>query len=421
MPLLQNIPVSPDRLVTSYDRLTGLNRSLLPVLALTLALLLTACGGPSSQPSAGGEKAGSAPAAVEEKKEEQATQSVKMEDSRLKDAGITMATAGPGAVGGELSFPGEVALDTDRVTHVTSMMGGMLREVRRNLGDRVRAGDVLAVVECRELAEAKAACLTAKQRVALAEETFNREEMLWKKRISAEQEYLAARHALAEARLDEQAAVQRLAAMGFPAARIPELAAHPDRMGGRIELVAPRSGQIVKKDASPGEVVHSEESLFQIADMGTVWVRLAVPPAQLSGIRIGQTLKVTSEGVGEVEARVSFIEPEVREGSRTVSVRATLSNPDGRWKPGMWVTSRLRSGGFQVAVVVPRTAVVLLDGESVVFVRLEDGSFVPHKVSLGRGDDRSVEVLGGVSAGERYAATGAFTLKAELRKPSAEE
>ena len=113
---------------------------------------------------------------------------------------------------------------------------GVVREARKRLGDQVRAGEVLAVIDSRELADAKAGYLAAGERLALAESTFAREKSLWEKKISAEQDYLAAKQALTEARIELQAAKHKLQALGLSEASLKQPSARPDASLTRYEI-----------------------------------------------------------------------------------------------------------------------------------------------------------------------------------------
>ena len=126
---------------------------------------------------------------------------IKLSPGALKNAGLEVLTAGRGEVNVTLSLPGEVSLNADTVAHVTPRVGGTAREVKKQVGDVVTKGEVLATLDSRELAEAQRDFLATKERLALAQATFERAEMLQKEKISAEKDYLAAKQALAEAKI----------------------------------------------------------------------------------------------------------------------------------------------------------------------------------------------------------------------------
>jgi cobalt-zinc-cadmium efflux system membrane fusion protein len=175
---------------------------------------------------------------------------VLLSDAELKEFGIEVGTAGPGNLKVQVSLPGEVVANADRLAHIVPRVSGVVREVRKNLGDRVRKGEVMAVLESRDLADAKAAFLNATEKLELARTNFAREEDLWKKRISPEQDYLQARQALAEARIELRSAEQKLHALGFSDEYLAQLPSQPDMSYTRYEIVAPFEGTVIEKHIS---------------------------------------------------------------------------------------------------------------------------------------------------------------------------
>jgi len=152
---------------------------------------------------------------------------VRLTERQMKEFGVETGPAGAGTIRIEVTLPGEVVINADRVAHVVPRVSGIVREVLKNLGDTVRRGEVMAVLESRELADATAALLAAHQKVALAQSTLTREEQVWLKKISPEQDYVEAKTRLAEAMIVLRAAEQKLRALDFQMTISP--ASPPDR------------------------------------------------------------------------------------------------------------------------------------------------------------------------------------------------
>ncbi len=112
---------------------------------------------------------------------------------------------------------------------------------------------------------------------------------------------------------------------------------------------------------------------------------------------------------------IAYIGPLVGEETRTALARVVLQNPGGQWKPGLFVTGRVTAGAMGVDVAVPKEALVRIEDTPHVFVQEPDG-FRPAPVRVGRSDQDRVEILEGLQAGRRLAASGVFHLKAELDK-----
>lgn len=343
---------------------------------------------------------------------------VKLTEAQLKASGITLQTASQAPLAAVLRLPGQLVLNADREARVLSPITGMVREVRAQTGERVNAGAVLAVIESQELAEANANYLAARERRALAESTFTREETLWQKKISAEQDYLQARKDLAEARIEERSTLQKLLALGVSEGDAKSLKGNSAL--ARYSLRAPIAGSVLERTLTVGEAVSDDKPLFRLADLSSLWIDLSVPVSELAAIKRGQRVVVKDKtGVVSGEGKVLFVQPELSAESRTGSVRVALDNAQGQWLPGMFVTTELVTGQQSQVLSIPEGALQTLEGKTVVFVADADG-LEPREITLGRRSAGRVEVLAGLKTGERFAATGSFVLKAELQKGEAE-
>jgi RND family efflux transporter, MFP subunit len=344
---------------------------------------------------------------------------VRLNAEQLKQSGIRIETAGPGKLLTLLQLPGEVKVNADRIAHVVPRVAGMAREVRKVLGDTVKAGEVLAVIDSRELADTKATYLAARERVALAQANFTREEALWKQKISAEQDYLQARQSLAEARIEQRAAEQKLLALGLPPQELMRLARSPSESLNRYEITAPFAGTIIDKHISLGEALEDNTTIFVVADLSTVWVDLSVYPRDLPLVKVGEAVVVTAAASGlEAKGRIGYVQPVVSEETRRTFARVVLDNASRQWQPGLFVTGRVVTGEVEVPLLVSRSVLQTLDNNPVVFVQTEDG-FEPRPVRIGRSNESQVEIIEGLKSGEHYVASGSFILKAELGKGEA--
>jgi cobalt-zinc-cadmium efflux system membrane fusion protein len=175
-------------------------------------------------------------------------------------------------------------------------------------------------------------------------------------------------------------------------------------------------GVVIAKHITVGEPVSPERDAFTVADLRAVWVDISVYQNHLRDVRLGQPARISAgHGLEEAQGVVSYVSPVVDEETRTATARVVLPNPDSVWRPGLFVTARISVEHSDVPLAVPRTALEVVEGETVLFVEGEHG-FAPRLVTLGRQDETRVEVLAGLAPGERYVAKGGFTLKAELAR-----
>ncbi len=334
----------------------------------------------------------------------------------VKSAGIEIESAGPRKMTTTLEVPGEIKPDSTRLAHVVPRLQGVVTEVLKSAGDQVRRGDLMAVIHSRELADAKSTYMAATHHVEFLRVKVDREESLWKKKISAEQDYLAAKRDVEEAQLAEELAAQKLVALGVPSASLKTLAHAPAESLPRYEIRAPLAGTVIERDVTIGEAVAADRDIFVIADLTSVWVEATITAKDLNAAHQGQEVVVRSQDLGrDVTGRVSYISSLVGEQTRSATARITIPNSDGKWKPGLFVAVQLVQDSTTVPIAVRADAVQTFRDWQVVFIRSGDW-FEARPLELGRTDGVWVEVLKGLSPGEQYAATNSFAIKAEIGK-----
>jgi len=341
---------------------------------------------------------------------------VHMDEAKIKEFGIEIETAGSGILRIKVALSGEVIADPGRLSHIVPYVSGIARVIRKKLGDPVRTGEVLAILESRALSELKSSFLVSKERLGLAEITFQREEGLWQKRISSEQDYLEAKNALAEAKIELGAAEQKLHSIGFSDEHLDQLSFHSEVPMTRYEIISPFDGVVIEKHITLGEAVKDESAVFTIADLSSVWVNLTVYQKDLNKVRTGMDVMIRDDKIDiESNGKIDWVSPVLDESTRTATARVMLSNSDGRWRPGMFITAHVNIKEIKANLIVPRSAVLLVDGQNVVFVQNEEG-FEPKPVNLGQSNLTHIEILSGLEIGQQYVTANAFTLKAELGK-----
>jgi cobalt-zinc-cadmium efflux system membrane fusion protein len=358
---------------------------------------------------------------------------VDMAAETVKSSGIEIATAGPMQMKTVMELPGEIHLNKNKAAHIVPRLPGVITEIRKNLGDRVRKGEVIAVLDSRELAEVKGEYIESVHRMEFAQASFIREEGLWKKRISPEQDYLTSRHALEEAEIARQVTEQKLVALGVSKDELAQLAIEPEgpviagqvrapfvpKTLTRYELRAPLDGTLIEKRVTVGEAIQADADIFTIADLSTVWGEITVYAKDLRAVRLGQKVTVKSKDLErEATGSVSFIGALIGEETRTASAHVDIPNPNGFWLPGLFVTVELVAEEVPVPVAVATDAIQTFRDWNVVYVQYGD-QFEARPVEMGRTDGEWVEVTSGLSGGEKYAAHNSFVLKADLGKSGA--
>ncbi|KWN74340.1 efflux RND transporter periplasmic adaptor subunit [Burkholderia stagnalis] len=327
-------------------------------------------------------------------------------------AGIETARAGPASIATSFQLPGEIKFNEDRTAHVVPRVAGIVERVAVSIGQRVEQGQLLAVIASTDLADRRSELLSAERRLQAARTSYARERTLWEERISAEQDYLQAQVQLREAEIAAQNARQKLAALNAPASA---------SALNRFELRAPFAGTIVEKHLTPGEAVAADANVFVVSDLSTVWAELAVPAQRLNDVRVGRDAMVSAAAFdSKAGGRIAYVGALLGEQTRTAAARIVLPNPDGAWRPGMFVNVSVDAGRQDAPVAIANDALQQIDGVPSVFVRSPKG-FVAQPVETGRRDGQVVEILAGLKPGQEYVTANSFVLKAELGKGSADE
>jgi len=187
------------------------------------------------------------------------------------------------------------------------------------------------------------------------------------------------------------------------------------------ELKAPIPGTIIERQISLGEYASEQKPAFVVADLSTIWVDLSIYRQDLKRVRLGDEVLIDPDDFsGEIKGTISYIAPIGSSETQTALARVVLPNPDGRLRPGLFVTARLILAARNVAVAVRRGAIQTLENKTIVFVREDRDKIEARPVELGDADPKFVEIRAGLSAGEHYVAENSFVVKAEMGKGDAD-
>jgi cobalt-zinc-cadmium efflux system membrane fusion protein len=354
--------------------------------------------------------------------EERAT--IRLTDEQIETSGIELAAVHDGTLSRRIVVPGTIVPHADRIARVSVKLSATVAELRKKLGDTVEKGEVIAVLESREVANAKSEYLAARLNNDLQRNLYERDKVLGDRHVIAEQIVLKSQGAAAQAKMNLDIARQKLFALGVTEDELAALPNEPETALRRQEVRAPISGRVVDRKVDLGAAVgrdNLETELFTVADLDRVWVELAVGPSNLPTVAEGQTVSIAGHGLAKrAVGKIVFISPIVERDTHAARVVAEIANPDGNWRPGSLVQATVAIEERSAAVAVPASAIQTIGKTRVVFVRTQDG-FERRPVTLGDGDGRLFEVLSGVAEGETIAVGNSFVLKAELLKSLAED
>lgn len=184
----------------------------------------------------------------------------------------------------------------------------------------------------------------------------------------------------------------------------------------RSVMYAPFDGIVVEKHIVQGEALKDDSKVFVVADLSSVWVTISVYQKDLPVVQEGLPVVLSAgPGIPIATEKIAWVSPLLDEHTRTAQGRVVLPNPDGHWRPGLFVTAKIAVDEIDVSLLIPKVALQTVEDRPSVFVQTDEG-FVPQPVTLGRTTETYAEVAKGLQPGTRYVTKGAFTLKAELGK-----
>lgn len=378
-------------------------RRLLTALALGIAALaLAACNGSKGEPA-------SKPAIEGARSEEH--KGIELSREEQEAAGVEVAALEPQTLVDRLVLTANIRANQDRIAHVAPRVSARIVRVDANLGQAVKKGQTLAVLDSIELGEAHSAHRQAHTQFALAQSDFERAQRLKSEDIIPEKDYLRARAEYEKARAALAAAEDRLRLLDV---------GHEDseqRATSVFPLNAPFAGTVIEKEAVLGELAQPDRSIFTVADLSTLWIEANLFEKDLARARIGAPATVTVNAYpGEAfKGQLTYLSSTLDKETRTVQARIEVPNPDGRLKPQMFATAALETPSSTQALALPREAAPLVNGQPTAFVR-RGGGFEPRPVELGDTVGDRVVVKSGLKAGEEVVMRGAYAIKARLLK-----
>lgn len=327
----------------------------------------------------------------------------------IKISGIRVAPAAAGCVASIILASATVEATPDAEAVLTARAAGTVTRIFKRIGDPVRAGETIALVESRDASAIAADRSAAAARVTLASRQLARERTLLAQGVSPRADYETA-----EANLAVAQAEARQASAAASAAKV-------SGDGRSVAVVSSISGRITSAPVNLGAFVQAETELFRVADPRSLQIEASVPAADASGVKAGDRVELTTKDGQKVEGRVRSATGVINPQTRQATVVVTPSGGAGLIVPGQLVQARIFASGGDAAlgVSVPQDAVQTIEDRTVVFVRTRQG-FRAQAVRVGTRSGGMVEIVSGLPANTMVATTNAFLLKAELGKESAE-
>lgn len=318
-----------------------------------------------------------------------------------------------------LRVAGQVDFDEQRVTRIGATVTGRVTELTAMLGQQVKVGDTLAVLNSTELGAAQLAYMKARAQAQLNERNVERAQQLFAADVIGSAELQRRESELSISRAEMRAAADQLRVLGVSSKSLEKLTS-TGAINSVSPVVATMAGTVVERLVAQGQVVQPSEVMFTVADLSRVWVEAEVPEQQAAAVRPGQTIQVEIPALGQqLTAKLIFIADTVNPTTRTIMVRSELDNSDRSLKPAMLATVLIQ-GRPTARLVVPDTAIVRENNKDYLFVEVGPQQFKLTEVALGPAIGTMRPVLGGVAEGTKVVTEGAFHLNNERKRKELE-
>lgn len=383
----------------NFPRRTGLRLASL-LLVSSVGLGLAACG-----------KSAPAPEPKAEANKPEDGGGLKLSPEEIQLAGLKVETLAQQSFTDSITVTATIRANQDRIARIAPRVEGRINAVSANLGDSVKAGQSLAVLDSLAIGEAQSTLQQAQSSRRIAQSDYARAESLSADEIIPKRELLRARSDLEKANAELRAAEDRLRLLGGDAKA-------NGTASSSFSIKAPLAGTVIQKQAIVGELATPSEALFTVADLSRVWIEANLSDSSLSKVRVGAsaTVSVSAYPGEQFSGRVTYVASLLDKDSRTVPARIEVDNKDGRLKPEMFASATIDTNGAKrEALSVPDGAILLLQGQPTIFV-FKDDSYSSRAIEPGEKIAGRTVIKSGVAAGEQVVTAGAYALKARLLK-----
>jgi|GEM_PF-205803 len=317
---------------------------------------------------------------------------------------------------------GEIGFNERKTIHISPRVSGVVSRVMIDLGDSVKAGEILVELESAELAEAQAKYLETLAEKALSKKTLNRQKSLREKQITSEREYLESQQNYEAMQIRNNSARQKLLRLGVSDVAISKLAKKGQQVAtGKLAVRAPFAGEIIQLHAVRGERIDTGAEIIMLGDTKSLWVWIDLYEDQLAVVnraskagKIPVNLSVKAYPREMFKGQLDFVGKVMDQKTRTVKARVTVDNYDGNLKPGMFTKVRLQLEESAMRIAVPESSILQDEDEKFVFVHHLDDYFVRRKVETNRQNNGFIEIVGGLELNQTIAVAGSFLLKSDV-------
>lgn len=360
---------------------------------------------------------------------------IELSADAVRNAGIVSSPVKPVTYEAEIRTTGELKADENRVFHINSMVGGRITSDRVNLGDFIRAGQTLCLVQNLEVAKLLGDYIHQKHandvqvdqlvsKIDLAQKNADRLSKLVDEGIAPMKDLLTAKNQLDQYKIELRGVREHNihlkgeteALLSTYGKKLGNFDGH--KIDSESPLTSPRAGVIIKKTITLGDVVNTTEPLYVVADLSEIWLDITIYDKDLARVAIGEPVTFSADSLPgrQFNGHISYIQPLAGDTTRTFLARAVLPNKEILLKPGMFGTAVIHTKKGESLPYLPDNTIQRYGKEIFAFIDLGNGHYVKKQVELANRILDGYLIRNGISVGDKVVSTGSLTLKAELLK-----
>lgn len=324
---------------------------------------------------------------------------------------------------GTITIPAEVKTNQDNEAQIGSLIQGRVHKVFANVGDYVKAGQVLMTVEGLEVGEIKSGFLKARANYDYAKANYERQKKLFDEKIGSQKSLLESQSEFEKAEAEYRAEDKRIHSVGLSDEEVLKEKDGDDHSSGTLPIKSMINGVVVERNVVIGQLVDATTTAFKVINTGTVWIDGQIYEQDIDKVTNNSKVRFIagSNDRSKVDGRIIYVGQTVNDETRTILIRAEFKNPGNLLKPQMFGELQIKTGSKAKAILVPEESIVKEADQSYLFVQTSDSTFERRDIVIGLASDNLVEVKEGIKDGEKIVTKGVFYLKSELKKDELEE
>ncbi len=344
---------------------------------------------------------------------------ITLSEEAEKRSGILVSPVTTSNTTSGLRVPGVVEANAYKQVVVSPLATGRVTQVRVILGQSVAKGAPLVDIHSPDLAGAQTRYLSMRAEFQAVEQEMARTTRLVEIGAASKQELERIHAEHVSHRTEVDSARARLELLGMTPPQIAQLASRGD-VAATTTVASPISGVVTERAVNPGTAVDAASPLVTVVDLSTVWVVGDLYERDFSAVTVGTPAIVTTAALPDVTiaGKVAYIDPQVRNETRTARIRIEVPNPGRRLRLGMYADIEISSPGRASQILIPRAAVQNVADRTVVYLKdpKTSGRFIEREVRLGSSSGDDVVVSFGLAPGDAIVSAGSFSLRAERER-----